>query len=87
VREDTGKRDDSSRATYDILEEIVREKVRQYIQDILEEEVESVLGRKKSERRGAVDKPRGYRNGHGRPRRLALMSGTITVRRPRVRDT
>jgi len=27
-----------------------------------------------------------YRNGHGKPRRLTLTSGTITVRRPRVRD-
>ena len=26
------------------------------------------------------------RNGHGEPRKLALMSGTITLRRPRVRD-
>jgi putative transposase len=87
VGKDTGKRDDSSRTTYDILEEIVREKVRQYIQDILEEEVESALERRKSERRKDVDKPKGYRNGHGKARRLALMSGTITVRRPRVRDT
>src|SRR4030095_11964920 len=27
----------------------------------------------------------GYRNGYGKPRRLTLTSGTITVRRPRVR--
>jgi len=87
VREDTGKRVEQSRATYDVLEEIVREKVRQYIQDILEEEVEAALARKKSERRRGVDVPKGYRNGHGRPRRVALMSGTITIRRPRVRDT
>jgi putative transposase len=33
-----------------------------------------------------VDAPAGYRNGYGKPRRLALTSGTITVRRPRVRD-
>jgi len=86
VREDTGNRDHSSRATYDILEEIVREKVQQFIQDILEEEVEAALKRRKSERRRSVNAPMGYRNGHGRPRRLALMNGTITVRRPRVRD-
>ena len=86
MREDTGNRDHSSRATYDILEEIVREKVQQFIQDILEEEVEAALKRRKSERRRSVNAPMGYRNGHGRPRRLALMNGTITVRRPRVRD-
>ena len=39
----------------------------------------------KSERRAAVDAPPGYRNGHGKPRRLAMSSGTIEVRRPRVR--
>jgi hypothetical protein len=33
-----------------------------------------------------VDADAGYRNGHGKPRRLTLSSGTITVRRPRVRD-
>ena len=27
-----------------------------------------------------------YRNGHGKPRRLALTNGTITVERPRVRN-
>jgi hypothetical protein len=33
-----------------------------------------------------VDAADGYRNGHGKPRRLTLSSGTIMVRRPRVRD-
>ena len=28
----------------------------------------------------------GYRNGYGKPRRLTMRSGTVTVRRPRVRD-
>ena len=32
-----------------------------------------------------MDATSGYRNGLGKPRRLSLMSGTITVRRPRVR--
>src|SRR5947207_12951683 len=44
-----------------------------------------LLGRGKSERRVTVDAEAGYRNGHGKPRRLAMMAGTITVRRPRVR--
>ena len=39
----------------------------------------------KSERRAAVDAPPGYRNGYGKPRRPAMSSGTIEVRRPRVR--
>ena len=51
----------------------------------MEEEITALLGRPKSARRGAVDAPQGMRNGYGKARRLSLMSGTITVRRPRVR--
>jgi transposase-like protein len=76
-----------SRATYEALEELVRFKVQEFIQDILEEEVSVFLGRGKSERLEGIDKPAGYRNGYGRPRRLSLMNGTIAVRHPRVRDT
>jgi putative transposase len=76
-----------SRATYEVLEEMVRLKVQEYIQDILEEEVESFLGRKKSERVKMVDGTPGYRNGHGKSKKFTLMNGTITVRRPRVRGT
>jgi putative transposase len=50
-----------------------------------EEEVTELLGRTKSARREAVDAASGYRNGYGKPRRLTLTSGTITVRRPRMR--
>jgi putative transposase len=32
-----------------------------------------------------VDAPLGYRNGHGKARRLAMTVGTIKVHRPRVR--
>jgi putative transposase len=60
--------------------------VQQFIQALLEEEVTELLGRTKSVRRDAVDAAPGYRNGYGKPRRLTLTSGTITVRRPRVRD-
>ena len=56
------------------------------IQRILEEEVEDLLGRVKSQRR-AEDGGSGYRNGHGPERRLSTSVGTITVRRPRVRAT
>lgn len=32
-----------------------------------------------------MDAAVGYRNGYGKPRRLSVMAGTVTVRRPRVR--
>lgn len=76
-----------SRATYEVLEEMVRLKAQEYIQDILKDEVESFLGRKKSERMKMIDGASGYRNGHGKPKKFTLMNGTITVRRPRVRGT
>ena len=67
------------------MERLVREKAGEFIQQILEEEVTELLGRQKSERRATVDAPTGYRNGYGKPRRLSLSSGTIRIRRPRVR--
>jgi transposase-like protein len=76
-----------SSATYEVLEEMVRLKIQGYIQDMLEEEIELFLGRKKSERVKAVDGTRGYWNGHGKAKRFALLNGTITVNRPRVRGT
>jgi transposase-like protein len=72
--------------TWEHLENFVREHVQQFIQALLEEEVTELLGRTKSARREAVDATSGYRNGYGKPRRLTLTNGTITVRRPRVRD-
>jgi len=70
-----------------MLESIVREKVQEFIQDILEEEVSEFFGRGKSERMRSVDGVVGYRNGYGKPRQLSLQGGTIRVRRPRVRGT
>src|SRR5918999_28637 len=67
------------------LEVFVREQVQRFIQALLDEEITALLGRAKSARRGSVDAPMGLRNGYGKPRRLSLTSGTITVRRPRVR--
>ena len=46
--------------------------------------ITELLGRRKSERRRAEDTPSGYL-GYGKPRHLTA-SGTIQVRRPRVRD-
>ena len=75
----------AKRAQWGALEEFTRSRIQGWIQDLLEEEVAELLGRRKSERRAAVDAPAGYRNGHGQPRRLAMMAGTIELRRPRVR--
>ena len=75
----------SSTPTWDTLEEMVRQKAQGFIQHILEEEVTELLGRRKSERRVVVEAKAGYRNGYGKPRRLAMSSGTIKLRRPRVR--
>lgn len=76
-----------SSARYEVLEEMIRLKIQGYVQDMLDEEVEAFLGRRKSERVKLVDGTRGYRNGHGKPKKFTLMNGTITVLRPRVRDT
>jgi transposase-like protein len=59
--------------------------VQRLLQRVLEEEVDELLGRRRYERRATIDAVPGYRNGFGRPRRLSLSNGTITLRRPRVR--
>jgi transposase-like protein len=74
-----------SRIVWDNLEEWVRRKVQEFIQSLLEEEIAELLGRRKSERRKAVDSSPAYRNGYGKERKLTLGCGTITLRRPRVR--
>lgn len=76
-----------SSAIYEELEKMVRLKVQEYIQEILEDEVEAFLGRKKYERSGGIDRTPGYWNGKGKPKKFTLMNGTITVRRPRIRNT
>jgi len=85
MREKNTERSVTSSPTWGTLEMWARTKIQGWFQDLLEAEVTDALGREKSIRRGAVDAAAGYRNGHGRPRRIAMMSGTITVRRPRVR--
>jgi len=86
MRKDIARQEtESSRRIWEGLERLVREKAQEFIQQILEEEVTEHLGRQKSERKADVDSTPGYRNGHGKPRRLSLSSGTITLRRPRVR--
>jgi transposase-like protein len=67
------------------LEDFAREGVRQLLQQVLEEEVNQLLGRIRCQRRSPVDPQPGYRNGYGKPRQLTLSNGTITLQRPRVR--
>jgi putative transposase len=74
-----------SSPTWEGLEEFARRQVQRFIQQVLEEEVTALLGRRRSERRAAVDGTSGYRNSYGKPRWLALRSETIQLRRPRVR--
>ena len=76
----------SSMPTWETLEEFVRTKIQTTMQAVLEEELTAFLGRGKSERRAGVDGGSGYRNGHGKPRRLALSCGTIALCRPRARN-
>lgn len=71
---------------YEQLEDFARLSIQTLLQQVLEEEVESLLGRTRSERR-EPDDPTGYRNGYGKERRLSTSIGTLVVRRPRVRDT
>jgi len=85
VREKSIEPREESRAEWDTLEAFARQGVQRLLQRVLEEEVDELLGRGHYERRSAIDAPLGYRNGFGRERRLSLSSGTITLRRPRVR--
>ena len=80
-----GPKTSSTLPLWEELEQMVREQVEVFIQAILEEEVTGFLGWVKPERLPAVDAMVGYRNGYGRPRRLSMSSGTIELRRPRVR--
>ena len=78
-------RPDPSAVVWEHLEAFARRGVQDLLQRVLEEEVEGVLRRGRYELQQGIDAPGGYRNGFGKPRRLSLSVGTITVRRPRVR--
>ena len=75
----------SSSPTWEGLHEWLRDAIQQLLQEALEAEVTELLGRIRYQRQPAVDGPGGYRNGHGKPRKLTTPLGTITLRRPRVR--
>ena len=85
MRKSTGLEQKESRATYNTLEAVVRGKIQGFIEDILEEEMAEFLGRDKSVRVRGIDIVDRYRNVKGKPRRLALMGGTVTIKRPRLR--
>ena len=63
---------ESSNMIWDNLEEMVRMRVRDFIQTLMEAEVEELLGRHKSERRKMVESPAAYRNGHGKDRKILV---------------
>jgi putative transposase len=85
MKEDSTFAPQPSKVCWANLEEFARQKVQEFLQALLEEEVTELLGRAKSQRRAEVDPQGGYRNGHGKPRELSTSFGTLTVARPRVR--
>jgi transposase-like protein len=85
MKKETTERKHLSMPFWGDVEAWVREKIQALIQGVLEEEVTELLGRAKSERRQGIDESEGYRNGHGKLRKLTLGAGTITLQRPRVR--
>src|SRR5215475_15300085 len=86
MREEHREKDESKGIFYEGLEAFAREKIRQHLQDLLEQEVTEWLGRAKSERKRNPLEQSGYRNGYGKRRRLTLSLGTIEIGRPRVRN-
>jgi transposase-like protein len=85
VKEKTTESIAASSPTWETLEAFARHSMQQLLQRMLEEEVDGLLARSRYERRTVIDAPTGYRNGFGKPRRLTLSNGTITLPRPRVR--
>src|SRR5574341_1020972 len=75
----------ASTVCFEMMEAHARARIQEWLQDLLETEVTEFLGRAKSQRR-QEDGVAGYRNGYGKPRRMALTAGTISVRRPRMRN-
>ena len=85
MSKETTDHNTESRPDWDHLEDWLRGQVQGMVKYMLEEKVAEFLGRLKSARRSDCDC--GYRNRYAPPRKLTLSSGTIRVRRPRVRDT
>lgn len=66
------------------LDELALEGARRMLKAVLESEVEEFLGRRAYERGSEF---RGYRNGYGKSRKVAVGSGTVQIRAPRVRES
>ena len=69
-------------AWFDPIEAGIRERVRGFIEELIEQELETVLGRGRCER--AAGEPKGYRNGT-RERQLMGSFGPVTISVPRAR--
>jgi transposase-like protein len=69
-------------AWFDPIEAGIRERVRGFIEELLEQELTAALGRGRSER--AIGEPKGYRNGT-RTRQLLGSFGRVEVEVPRAR--
>jgi len=82
MREEHREKGESKGIFYEGLEAYAREKIRQHLQDLLEQEVTEWLGRAKSERKRNPLEQSGYRNGYGKRRRLTLSLGTVEIHRP-----
>jgi transposase-like protein len=89
MREHTVCTPKPSTVVWENLDEFVRQQIQGILQELLDEEVNAFLGRLKSQRRASTaaagSAPAAYRNGYGKPRQVSTPSGTVTVRRPRVR--
>ena len=87
MEKENTKSESASRVCYEAMEAYARERIQNWLQGVLEVEVDEFLGRGKSVRSAGRDEVRaGYRNGYGKLRRVSLTSGTIEVRRPRLRN-
>jgi putative transposase len=86
VRQQNTREESSSINPYEALESWARANVQDFIQGLLEQEVNEFIGRLKSERHIGPG-CRVYRNGHGKIRNFGMMGGTIQVRRPRIRNS
>jgi putative transposase len=73
-----------SSPVWETLEAFARVRIQELLQDLLIQEMDELIGRAKSERRGPGEAAV-YRNGFGKERKLGTTIGTIRVRRPRVR--
>jgi putative transposase len=86
VKQQTTREETPSINPYEALESWARANVQDFIQGLLEQEVNEFIGRLKSERHVGLGR-RVYRNGHGNIRNFGMMGSTIEIRRPRIRNS